>query len=301
MQISYSFITAWRKIRNNYDVILINMPNPFVNVVVNLFSPLKGKIMLYWHSDIVKQKLLLQFYKPFLICLIKKSVAVIGPTRIHLDQSDFSHLFCSKNYVLPYILNVHLQKIDVQLLSGKKIIFSCGRLIYYKGFPDLIEAARMLPKNCIVKIAGDGVLKEKLQKKINSLQLSDKVILLGKVSNYDLEEEFKKCYLFCLPSNYRSEMFGVVQVEAFAYGKPVVSIDIPRSGVSEVNINNKTGYTVEINNPRAIADAIIKLVKNKSTYKEFANNAFERANYFTRNEIIDSYILLFQKYCSQTS
>jgi glycosyltransferase involved in cell wall biosynthesis len=151
-----------------------------------------------------------------------------------------------------------------------------------------------------VKIAGDGVLREKLQKKITSLQLSGKVILLGKISDNDLERELGECYLFCLPSNYRSEMFGVVQVEAFAHGKPVVSTNIPRSGVSEVNIDNKTGYTVEINNPRAIANAITKLIENESIYNEFSNNAFERANYFTSNEIIDRYILLFQKYCNQT-
>jgi rhamnosyl/mannosyltransferase len=241
MQISCSFITTWKKVRNNYDIILINMPNPFVNVVINLLPPLKGKIMLYWHSDIIKQRLLLRFYKPFLICLIKNSVAVIAPTKIHLEQSDFSYLFRSKTHIFPYILNIHLRKGNTKLFGEKKIIFSCGRLIYYKGFSDLIEAAKMIPENCIVRIAGDGGLREKLQKKINSLQLSEKVVLLGKITNYDLEKELRRCYLFCLPSNYRSEMFGVVQVEAFAYGKPVVSTDIPRSGVSVVNVNNKTG------------------------------------------------------------
>jgi rhamnosyl/mannosyltransferase len=299
-QISYSFIARWIKARGNYDIILVNMPNPFVNVVINLFPPLKGSIILYWHSDIVKQKLLLQFYKPFLIYLIKKSVAVIAPTKIHLDQSDFSCLFYSKKHVLPYILNMPLERMEAKFFNGKKVIFSCGRLIYYKGFFDLIEAAKMLPENCIVKIAGDGVLKKKLQERIHSLNLSEKVILLGKITNHDLEKELKGCYLFCLPSNYRSEMFGVVQVEAFVHGKPVVSTVIPRSGVSEVNIDNKTGYTVAINNPRAIANAITKLVKNESIYKKFSNNAFEYAKYFISEEIVDKYIALFKKYCNQT-
>jgi rhamnosyl/mannosyltransferase len=295
-QISYSFIGVWRKMRSNYDIILINMPSPFVNVVINLLPPLKGSIMLYWHGDIIRWKVLLLFYKPFLISLIKKSVAIIAPTAIHLDQSDFSSLFHSKKYIFPFVLNIHLGKLEAKLFNGKKVIFSCGRLIYYKGFFNLIEAARMLPENCIVKIAGDGVLKEKLQEKINSLQLSEKVILLGKISDSDLERELGECYLFCLPSNYKAEMFGVVQVEAFAHGKPVVSTDIPRSGVSEVNVNNKTGYIVEINNPQAIANAIIKLIENESIYNDFSNNAFERASYFINDEIVDKYILLFRKY-----
>jgi rhamnosyl/mannosyltransferase len=297
---SYSFISVWKKIRSNYDIILINMPNPFANVIIKFFPPIKGSIILYWHSDIIKQKILLQFYKPFLISLIKKSVAVIAPTAVHLDQSDFSSYFYSKKYILPYILNVHFKKLKAKLYDGKKVIFSCGRLIYYKGFFDLIEAAVMLPENCIIKIAGDGILREKLQKKITGLQLSKKIILLGKITDHDLEKELGECYLFCLPSNYRSEMFGVVQVEAFAHGKPVVSTNIPRSGVSEVNIDNKTGYTVEINNPQAIANAIKKLIENESIYNEFSNNAFEHANDFINGEIINKYIVLFQKYCNQT-
>jgi glycosyltransferase involved in cell wall biosynthesis len=95
-------------------------------------------------------------------------------------------------------------------------------------------------------------------------------------------------------------MFGVVQVEAFARSKPVISTNIPRSGVSEVNINNKTGYTVEINNPQAIANAITKLIENESIYKDFSNNAFEHAHYFVNDKIVDEYILLFRKYCNQT-
>jgi rhamnosyl/mannosyltransferase len=297
-QLSYSFIIKWMEVRNSYDIILINMPNPFVNLVVGLLPPLKGNIVLYWHSDIIKQKVLLQFYKPLLISLIKKSIAIVAPTAIHLDQSDFSCLFSSKKYVIPYILNNYLEKSGMKLFNGKKVIFSCGRLIYYKGFFDLIESARMLPENCIVKIAGNGPLKKKLQEKINILQLTEKVILLGRISGLDLERELKGCYLFCLPSNYRSEMFGVVQVEAFACGKPVISTAIPRSGVSEVNINNKTGYTVEINNPRALANAITKLIEHESIYKDFSNNAFERAHYFVNDKMVDEYILLFRRYCN---
>jgi glycosyltransferase involved in cell wall biosynthesis len=64
--------------------------------------------------------------------------------------------------------------------------------------------------------------------------------------------------------------------------------------------NNKTGYTVKINSPQAIADAITKLIENESIYKDFSNNALDRAKYFTSNEIVDKYILLFQQYCNQT-
>ena len=64
-QFSVNFIKRWQKIKNKYDIIFISMPNPFSNLIINLFPPEKAKIALWWHSDIVKQKILLLFYKPF--------------------------------------------------------------------------------------------------------------------------------------------------------------------------------------------------------------------------------------------
>jgi rhamnosyl/mannosyltransferase len=294
-QFSFSFIKRWISIRNNYDIILINMPHPFVNTIINLFPVSNGKIVLYWHGDIIKYKIILWFYKPLLIRLIKKSIAVIAPTSIHLDRSDFSIYFSNKKYVIPYPLNIKCEKSDYKLYQNKRIIFSCGRLVYYKGFNNLIEAASYLLEDCVIMIAGDGPLRKVLQNKVEMLHLTEKVFLLGKINDSDLSRALKDCYLFCLPSNSTAEMFGVVQVEAFACGKPVVSTNIARSGVSEVNLDSRTGYTVEVNNPKALADAIKKLLEDKLLYESFSYNAIERARYFNSKEIIDIYISLFQK------
>jgi rhamnosyl/mannosyltransferase len=79
VQFSINFINRWRKFKNSYDIILINMPHPFANLVFNLFPAKKAcKIVLWWHSDIIKQKFLLQFYKPFLIAFLKRIDAVIS-------------------------------------------------------------------------------------------------------------------------------------------------------------------------------------------------------------------------------
>jgi rhamnosyl/mannosyltransferase len=292
-QFSISIVKMWLKIRNNYDIILVHMPHPFANVVYFLFPCKKGKLILYWHSDIIKQRKLLYFYKPLLINFIKKASAVIAPTSIHLDKSDFSAFFINKKHIIPYPLDIEIKKYSYMLLKNKKIIFSCGRLIYYKGFDVLIEAAKYLSDNCVIRIAGDGALKETLKKKVNDLKLNDKVTLLGHISDEDLTRELKNSYLFCLPSNCRSEMFGVVQVEAFAFGKPVVSTNIPRSGVPEVNLHNVTGYVVEINNPMALAESINKLLYDTMLYRKFSSNALKRAEYFASRHIVDRVIELF--------
>lgn len=101
-QFSINFIKKWRMIRNKYDIIFISMPNPFTNLIINFFPSEKAKIVLWWHSDIIKQKFLLLFYKPFLISLIKKSIAIVAPTNIHIDESDFAKYLISKKKLIPF-------------------------------------------------------------------------------------------------------------------------------------------------------------------------------------------------------
>jgi glycosyltransferase involved in cell wall biosynthesis len=295
IQISIGFIKRWRKIREQYDIIFISMPHPFANLILTIFPPPKKvKIVLWWHSDIIKQKLLLQIYKPILLLLLKRISAVIAPTNIHIDQSDFSKYLISKKYIIPFPFEHEKVRYPYSLYDGKLMIFACGRLIYYKGFNILIEAAKYLPENCIIHIAGDGILYKKLEKQIKMNGLSKKVFLLGRITDEQRDQEFKNCFLFCLSSVQRSEMHAVVQVEAFCYGKPVISTNIPRSGVSEVNRNGITGYTVEINNPKALADKINLLLNNSAQYETFCTNALVRADELTNKNIIDKYIELFK-------
>jgi glycosyltransferase involved in cell wall biosynthesis len=215
----------------------------------------------------------------------------VAPTKKHLDDSDFSKYFTNKECVIPYPLNIIAKRSSYVKENGKKIIFSCGRLIYYKGFEVLAEAAKYLSDEFVVHIAGDGPLYNKLLKRIKKYDLLDKVKLLGCLSDKQLAGEFRQCFVFCLPSVKRSEMFGVVQVEAFCYGKPVISTNIPRSGVSEVNKDGITGYVVEINNPQAIAEKV-ELLNNGVIYHELCNNALDRGKELTDPKIIDQYINL---------
>jgi rhamnosyl/mannosyltransferase len=99
-QFSFSFIKRWLEIKEKYDIVFISMPHPFANLVMNMFPSQKAKIILWWHSDIIKQKILLIFYRPFLISLIKKSVAIIAPTNIHIDESDFAKYMIPKKYII---------------------------------------------------------------------------------------------------------------------------------------------------------------------------------------------------------
>ena len=76
---------------------------------------------------------------------------------------------------------------------GKKIVFSLGRLVAYKGYRFLVEAAKYLKDDFVVLIGGSGALKEELQKEIVSLNLQEKVKLLGRVSDEELPAYYGAC------------------------------------------------------------------------------------------------------------
>lgn len=293
-QLSRSFNKKYKAIRNNYDIIIVNLPHPVANLAI-LKYPTKAKIVLYWHSDIVKQKKLLKLYKPFLVKMIKKASAIIGPTSVHVDESDFSRYFEEqKKFVLPYLLNYEtnpaLYKKDE---NNKKIILSCGRLIYYKGFNVLVEAAKYIDDSAVIHIVGTGKLHEALEKQIRENKLENKVFLLGRLSEEELKEEYKNCYLYCFPSLERGEMMGMVQFEAFSYGKPIVSANIPRSGAPTLNEEGVTGFKVPINDPCSLAEKINILLLDTELYSKFCKNAALASEHFNSEKIIDGYMSCF--------
>ncbi|MCG9509834.1 glycosyltransferase, partial [Providencia rettgeri] len=160
---------------------------------------------------------------------------------------------------------------------NKKIIFSLGRLVYYKGFEYLVEACAKLPDNYVVLLGGNGEEKLKLIQKIKLLNLQDKFILLGFIKDTDLPSYFAACDAFCLPSIEKSEAFGVVQLESFLFNKPVVSCNIPGSGVSWVNQDNISGITVEPKNSDKLASALLTVTQDTTSFpnlKAYFNENF---------------------------
>lgn len=292
-QFSWSFIKKWREVRNNYDIIYVNLPHPFFNLVLDMF-PTKAKIVLMWHSDIIKQKKLLKLYSPFLKKMIAKSTIVSAPTNIHLEQSDFTKYF-SNTAISPLVTNYETEKHTYKLTdNGKKVIFSCGRLVSYKGFKYLIDAAKLIDESAVIHIGGAGPLKEELEKLIKDNKLDDKVKLLGRLSDEELNNEYKNCYLYCFPSITRAEMMGYVQFEALSYCKPIVSTNISRSGAPTINIEGVTGFKVDVENSEQLSEKINLLLKDEKLYENMCNNAeIESKKNNDKSKLFETYYRIF--------
>ena len=291
--ISPAMIVKLRKIRREYDIIHIHHPDPMACLALFL-SGYKGKVVLHWHSDILKQKMLLKFYNPLQRWLIRRANVIVGTTPVYVQQSPFLQHVQDKINDIPIGIDELFAEPDSitrirAKYAGRKIVYSLGRLVEYKGYEYLIEAARYLDDDYRILIGGEGPLKSKLQQQIDSLGLSEKVELLGFIpDDKEVAAYFKACDLFCLSSIWKTEAFGIVQIEAMSCGKPVVATCIPESGVSWVNADGVSGYNVEPQDAEALAGAIEKIVSDPQRYAELSAGARKRyETMFTQEIMVD--------------
>lgn len=279
--LSFSVFKDLKKIYQDYDIIHLHMPNPTAALAFQ-FLPFKGRIILHWHLDIVKQKMIKIAYKPLQTHIIKKSDAIIVTSPDYLESSSDLKPFRDKCHVIPlgiddsYLTeNLSFEEDWLEKYKGKKVVFSLGRLIYYKGFEYLIDAAKLLDEDTIILIGGVGALQEELQQQIEDNSLQERVKLLGKIPTEELATYYKLADVFCLPSIERSEAFGIVLLEAMACGCALISTSMG-SGTSWVNQHQETGLVVPAKNSEEIAKAIAVITNDKALNKKFSKNARER-------------------------
>ena len=277
--LSFSIFRQLRKIFSQYDIIHLHTPNPMGAIALQS-TPFKGKIIVHWHSDIIKQKKLKKIYAPFQTMLLKRADKIIVTTPNYLEGSEALSPYKNKCEVIPigisnsdFVSNERLREELKSNYQNKKIIFSIGRLIYYKGFEYLIEAAKLLPDDHIVLIGGTGVLSKKLEQKIKLNNLEQKVKLLGNIPFDQLGEYYRRADIYCLPSTERSEAFGVVLIEAMSFGCPIVATNIKGSGVPWVSEDQITGITVPPKDSHALADAIKTITNNTELAKKYSINS----------------------------
>lgn len=298
--ISPAMILRLRKIQREYDIIHIHHPDPMACLALFL-SGYKGKVVLHWHSDILKQKTLLKLYAPLQRWLIRRADRIVGTTPVYVKDSPFLQEVRNKVTSIPIgIKRVVTDKGGVRAIreryQGKKIILSVGRLVGYKGYDYLIGAANYLDDDYVILIGGSGPLKDELQSIIDRTAVSDKVKLLGFIPDGVLSDYYEACDLFCLSSIWKTEAFAIVQIEAMSCGKPVVATNIKGSGVSWVNADGISGLNVEPANAGCLAGAITQILSDDDLYAKLSRGAMDRYHsLFTRERMVDGCLGLYDR------
>lgn len=286
MPISFDFLRTFAKIRNNFDIIDFHHPFPLGDLAIFLFPP-KAKIVVHYHSDIVRQKPLEFFIRPLILNTLKKSSKIVVSNPNLINTSPILKKFREKCQVVPFGIKLedyqNPNKEEVEEIRRKygNFVLFVGRLSYYKGVSYLIEAVKDLDVNLV--IIGRGQQENKLRALVKKLKMEPKVFFLdfqpkGKLINF-----YHTCRVFVLPSIYRSEAFGIVLMEAMACGKPVISTELG-TGTSWVNQNNITGFVVPPKSSKHLRQAIEKILSDPEIYEKFSHNAFLRAKKIFQKE-----------------
>ena len=302
VSITPQIISKLRRVQDGYDIIHIHLPDPMAAAALYLGRP-KAALVLHWHGDVIRQKLLLPIYRPFQTWMLKRSDAVLATSPNYIEGSSALAPYISKCHVVP--IGVDISGIDVstervrqirERFKGKRIVLSIGRLTPYKGYEYLIEAARHLGDDYVILIAGSGELEGLLSRRIRDLGLTGKVHMLGRVMHEDVGSYYEASDVFCLSSVSKNEAFGIVQVEAMLFGKPVVSTNVRGSGIVYANVDGETGLVVEPRDPRALADAIMRICGDQDLYRRLAAGGLKRAgDVFTMDNMLDSTLEVYER------
>ncbi len=153
-------------------------------------------------------------------------------------------------------------------------IISVGRLVYQKGYDILLDAIKLVSEKQEIQliILGKGPERDSILKSIKRLRLEKVVKLLGFAPNP--WSMIASSDLFVLPSRY--EGFGNVLLEAMVCKTPIISTRAPY-GPEYILDNGKYGDLVDVENPKALADAINNSIMNIKMKKVRAEEAFSRA------------------------
>jgi glycosyltransferase involved in cell wall biosynthesis len=245
------------------DVVHLHFPNPMAALAC-LMSRLDVPIVITWHSDVVRQRRAAAVFAPLLSLLLRRCAAIIVGSTAYIETSAVLSARRKLCRVIPFGIRAGdfehpdaTRVAEVRRRHGERIVLGVGRLIYYKGFENLVRA--MVDVRATALIAGEGQLSGALAAEAARLGVADRVVLLGRVNDADLKACYHACGVFALPSVERSEAFGIVQLEAMACGKPVVNTWID-SAVPHVSLDGVTGLTVPPGDPTALAAALNALL-----------------------------------------
>ena len=286
------------------DILHFHLPNPLAVISFFLVRP-SGKVIVSYHSDIIRQCIITPLFNLLLIRFLKRADAIIVTSKNLIDSSPILKRFRDKCKVIPHGIDLNKfiltpevanEAEEIKQKFGSPIILFVGRLVYYKGLEWLLKAMRKIEASLL--IIGEGYLKKRLKKMAYHLGVSHKINWSGKIDNQKLAPYYYASDIFILPSAIKAESFGLVQLEAFACRKPVISTDLP-TGVPYVNLNGKTGLVIVPGDSEAIVQAINILIASKKLRKHYGQNGRERLEHEFTKELMSKEVLkIYHNLCN---
>lgn len=280
------------------DVVQYHYPWPFGDVLHLVAGRAKPAIVTY-HSDVVRQRLLMPLYNPLLRAFLGRVQAIVPTSSNYLHSSKLLQDYRDKAVVIPLGLDEsaypppHQTTLDKwKGAVGEKFFLFVGVLRYYKGLHILLDACARSRSRVV--IVGEGPEAQRLRKQASDLGLNN-VLFVGALSEEDKIALLSLCRAVVFPSQLRSEAFGMTLLEGAIFGKALISAEIG-TGSSYINIDGITGLVVPPSDASALAAAMERLWNDDGLAQAMGRAARERFDrLFTASKMAKAYGELYQR------
>ena len=296
--LSLSALGAFARLARQADLVHYHFPWPMMDVA-HFATRIDRPSVLTYHSDIVRQRLLLTLYRPLMHRFLDAVTAIVATSPEYLASSPVLQRYRDKVSIIP--IGAHDARVpppDPARLAfwrdrlPPRFFAFVGALRYYKGLDFLLDAAERT--GYPVAIVGRGELSETLARAVRQRKLTQ-VHLLGELSEADKAIVLGLCYGFAFPSHLRSEAFGVALLEAAQFARPLISCELA-TGTSYVNRDGETGIVVPRADPAALAGAMQRLWDDPALAARFGAAARERyEKLFTAEAMGAAYAGLYRR------
>jgi len=162
-----------------------------------------------------------------------------------------------------------------------RVILTVGRWAAserYKGVDDLIRAVGQLqmkfPGLYLVAV-GDGDDLPRLEKIAGDLRVSGSIRFLTSLSRKEIAACYARSEIFALPST--GEGFGLVFLEAMAFGKPLIGA--ARGGTTDIIEDKGNGLLVPAGDLKSLVEALAELLENESLRMELGRRGAENVRH----------------------
>ena len=264
----------------------------------------KVPYVVTYHTDIVRQKKALALYRPFLARFLDRASLIMASSPQLIEYSPYLSPRKESCRQVDFGLRLdHIadntaaiqrgRELRASLASTRPVVLFTGRLVYYKGVDVLVDAMPSVEAEFVV--IGSGPLEEEMRARADMLGVSERLHMLGHVSDEDLAAWYHAADVFVLPSVETSEAFGLVQIEAQAAGTPVVST-LLKSGVPYANLDGVTGFSVEVGSAEALAEGVNRILDDPELALRLSAQAKERAlTQFSIPRMVENVVKVYEE------
>lgn len=295
-------LTRFRDEARHAEVIHYHFPWPFSDLL-HLFTRPKAPALMTYHADIVNKGLVLEaLYRPLMQKMLARMQAVVTTSPDYEQQSTVlrRHVTAEQRRVIPLGIlesTYETATAESRLIAPAKELglapngyfLFIGSLRAYKGLETLALAAEHSPLPIVIAGAGQE------QPIVNRmLRNNDRVFHLENATNATKIALLRDCRALILPSDRRSEAFGMVLIEAGMMGRPAISTRLG-TGTSYVNRHDETGLCIEPRDPKALINAFHALMDDDRAlrYGKAARERYER--HFSGVALGENYANLYRE------